>query len=57
MLGFVVFHGDFEHVVAADADAMDFGLGFAVGGGRVGGVGILGLRFGRVRILAWPLAS
>ena len=23
VLGFVIFHRDFEHVVAADADAMD----------------------------------
>ncbi len=24
MFGFVVLHGDFEHIVAANADAMDF---------------------------------
>ena len=39
VLGFVIVEGDFEHVVAADADAVDFRDGFvrgycaAVGGG------------------------
>jgi hypothetical protein len=53
VLGFVIFHGDFEHVVAANADAVDFGWGlgarFGFGGvGRMFGV----LRFGHGRILA-----
>jgi hypothetical protein len=53
VLGFVIFHGDFEHVVAADADAVDFGWRFGAGfsfGGVGGVVGVL--RFGHGRILA-----
>ena len=52
VLGFEVFHRDFEHVVAADADTMNFrgrflaGLGFR----GVAGVGSL-VRFRHERIL------
>lgn len=53
VLGFVIFHGHFEHVIAADADAVDrrgwFGAGF--GFGRVRGV-LRVLRFAHERILA-----
>src|SRR5579863_4031123 len=53
VLGFVIFHGYFEHVVAADADAVDFGWGFSAGFGFGGVRGVIGvLRFGHGRILA-----
>ncbi len=53
VLGSVIFHGYFEHVVAADADAMDLGgwFGAGFGFGCVGGVAGV-LRFGHGRILA-----
>jgi hypothetical protein len=51
VLGFVVVEGDFEHVVATDADAMNLGCGF-VGGlcGRAvrGGLRRLSFRHGRI---------
>jgi hypothetical protein len=62
VLGFVIVHGDFEHVVAADADAVDLGAGFRVMGGRTrmmerrirvpGWLRGLLMRFGHERILA-----
>ncbi len=59
MLGFVVIHGDFEHVIATNTDAMDLrgngagGLGlriFAPGRRCMCGGGLM--RFGHGRILA-----
>jgi hypothetical protein len=52
VLGFVVLDGDFEHVVAADADAMDFRgrLAAEFGFGCVRGLSLLG--FAHERILA-----
>jgi hypothetical protein len=52
VLGFVVLDGDFEHVVAADADAMDFRgrLAAEFGFGCVRGLSVLG--FAHERILA-----
>jgi len=40
VLGVDVIHGDFKHIVAADADAMDFHRRFLAGLGR-GGIGML----------------
>ena len=39
VLGFVVVHGDFEHVVAADTDAVNLGGGLRV---RLGWAGMRG---------------
>lgn len=52
VLGFVVLDGDFEHVVTADADAMDFRgrLAAEFGFGSVCGLSVLG--FAHERILA-----
>ncbi|MGC2065522.1 MAG: hypothetical protein WA641_04745, partial [Candidatus Acidiferrales bacterium] len=48
VLGFVIFHGYFEHVVAADADAVDFGWRFSAGFGFGGVVRVLWLGHGRI---------
>lgn len=43
VLGVDVVHGDFEHIVAADADAVDFYGGFFSGLGGGGVFGVLSL--------------
>jgi hypothetical protein len=54
MLGVNVVHGDFEHIVATDADAMNFNGRLFAGFGGAGGIGmlsLLGLAHGG--ILSW----
>jgi hypothetical protein len=50
MLGVDVVHGDFEHIVAADADAVDFyGRLFAgLGGGVLGILSLLSFAHGGI---------
>ena len=43
VLGVNVVHGDFEHIVATDADAMDFNGRLFAGFGSTGGTGMLSL--------------
>jgi len=57
VLCFVILHGDFEHVVAAYADAMDFGR-FVARLGRVGGARMLScVRLAHKRILTCSIGS
>lgn len=53
VFSFVIFHGDFEHVVASDANPVDLGgwIGTRFGYGAVRGMAAV-LRFAHERILA-----
>jgi len=51
MLRFVIIHRHFKHIVAADANAMNFRLGLAVRGLFV--FFFRGMRLAHGRILAW----